>query len=108
MRRLANESKPAVAIEADVITCLVQVLAVQFAYRRAVSARGLHVAATDAQSKLAGSEPVGRVAPIARNRDVHLTQQALYKIGAETGIVIDGRQTGKTGADPLEHNDLAL
>src|SRR5258708_33437750 len=78
------------------------------AHRHAVSARMLHIAATDAQNKLAGCQPVGSLTAIERTRDAHLAQQALYEIGTETGIVIDRRQARKTRANPLEHGDLPL
>ena len=96
MRRLANKREPAVAIEADAIAGLLKVPPIQLAHRHSVFARVLHVGATDAQNKLAGCQPVRRLPSIARHRDVHLVQQALYKIGTETGIVIDRRQTRET------------
>ena len=52
-------------------------------------------------------DPSG-LAAIARNRDAHLAQQALYEIGTETGIVIDRRQTREAGAGPLKHGDFAF
>src|SRR4029077_12080005 len=108
MRRPAHQREPAIAIEANAVAGLLEVRAIQLAYRHSVFARVLHVGTTDAQSKLAGCQPVSRLPAIARHRDDHLAQQALYEIGSEPGIVIDRRQSRETGADPLEHSDLAL
>src|SRR6266542_2052714 len=108
MRRLAHQGKPTVAVEGDVVAGLLEVPAFQLAHRHAVSAGALDVAAADAQSKLAGSQPVRRLPPIARNRDVHLAHQTLDKIGTEIRTVIDRRQTRKSGTGSLEHGDFPL